>query len=185
MRFSYIALFLTTSHCWADVLPICYDYGCQVADYFEITSENIQQIEMLFIPVQTPLQEKEAVSKAIGYIEKIAGEQTPTYHDKGENHNDDGVEGRMDCIDESNNTYTYLRWIEKQKWFRFHRTGSLINRYRFFISPHWAVELNELNKEKKYVVDSWYFNNGEPAVIMNISQWLHSQTPANPGVQPE
>jgi hypothetical protein len=85
-----------------------------------------------------------------------------------------------------------LQLIEKRGWLRYHRVLDIVQRKRFLLFDHFAAQIGELEKNDedqlgdpflkptvlaRYVVDSWFFDNGRPAVIMPIERWLAGESP--------
>ena len=107
----------------------------------------------------------------------IAGQQTPVWRDKGGNYADGGENGKMDCIDHSTNTTAFLRLLQARGWLRYHEVLDRIKRTRFLFADHWAARIRERKTQKVYIVDSWYFDNGRPAAIFTLDDWLAGETP--------
>ena len=56
--------------------------------------------------------ERHQLALALGSLYRWAGEQLPIHADKGGDYADEGVDGRMDCIDHATTTTRLLRLIE-------------------------------------------------------------------------
>jgi hypothetical protein len=50
-------------------------------------------------------------------------------------------------------------------------------RRRFFFAVHWSARIRERETKKVYVVDSWFVDNGRPAVVLPVEDWLAGNTP--------
>jgi hypothetical protein len=171
------ALFVLSFAAFAEEVPVCYNYGCAVRTTVEFSETELQQVGELFVMQPDAAGERAAIAKAIGLFETFTGQQTPTWADKGGNYNDDGVNGRMDCIDESTNSTAYLRLMERKGWLKFHRVLEPVDRIRFLIAQHWAAHIAEIAGGSQFVVDSWFFDNGHPAVVMPLEDWRHGAEP--------
>lgn len=158
-------------------VTICYNYGCSVKQNIALAPKQLRQITDLFMQVPDAASERRAIAKAMGLFAKFAGEQSPTHNDKGGNTNDDGVEGRMDCIDHSHNTTAYLRVLEDQGWLTYHRVLIPVKRAPLLVDEHWSAAVEDLDTGRRYTVDSWFFDNGSPAAIFDLDQWLKGATP--------
>ena len=121
--------------------------------------------------------ERAAIAQVIGRMYAIAGEQTPVWRDKGGNYADGGENGKMDCIDHSTNTTAFLRLLQAHGWLRFHAVLEPVLRRRFLFAEHRAALIRERETQKDYVVDSWYVDNGRPAVVLPVEDWLAGATP--------
>jgi hypothetical protein len=138
---------------------------------------QLHQVRALFHRLPDAAAERAAIASAIGMFETFAGQQTPTWADKGGNENDDGVNGRMDCIDHSTNTTTYLRLLESEGWLKYHRVLDPVKRAPLLVNIHWAARIAEKRSGREYVVDSWFFDNGHPAAIFPLEDWLDGAKP--------
>ena len=156
----------------ADQVTICYNYGCYAKAQVAYSERQLDTLHQLLAAAGDAGAEREAISVAIGRMYGIAGEQTPVWRDKGGNYADGGVNGQMDCIDHSTNTDTFLRLLQAHGWLRFHEVLQPLMRTRFIIAVHWAARIRDRGTREDYVVDSWYFDNGQPAAILTIEDWL-------------
>ena len=130
-----------------------------------------------------PEGERLRLALVIGHLHGWAGEQTPIHVDRGGNHADEGVHGAMDCLDHSATTTRFLEMLERKGWLRHHRVLPRQRRTLFLLNEHFSaaieepgpVEVSESKKKlkpKRYVVDSWFVDNGRPAVILPLEDWL-------------
>lgn len=156
----------------AEEVPICYNYGCAIMDIVDFSEDELQQISELFSMVPDAAQERVAIAEAIGLFETFAGQQTPTWADKGGNAADEDAPGRMDCVDESANTTTYLRLLERRGLLHFHRVLAPVSRIHWVLYTHWSARIAEIGTGQEYAVDSWFHDNGEPAVIFKMEDWM-------------
>jgi hypothetical protein len=143
----------------------------------DFSEAELQQAGELFVLLPDAAAERAAIARAIGLFESFTGRQTPTWADKGGNFNDDGVDGRMDCIDESANATAYLRLMARRGWLKFHRVLEPVDRIRYLVARHWAAHIVEIAGGNRFVVDSWYFDNGHPAAVMPLEDWRHGAEP--------
>lgn len=162
----------------AHQVTICYNYGCAVTATVNIDGNDYIQLNRLFTEIDTAAQERESIRLAMGYMNQIAGAQTPIFNDKGGNsENEDGVNGRMDCIDHSRTTSAYLRFIEVQGWLEFHRVLEPIHRAPLLLNDHWSARIEETASGEQFAVDTWFLDNGEPALIFPVREWLKGAAP--------
>lgn len=161
----------------AERIEICYNYGCATRAGITLTDDDLAEVEHLFQRMSGVHSERDAIARAIGLLESMAGRQTPTFRDKGRNVNDDDVEGRMDCIDHAHNATAYLRLLEEKGWLRFHRVLQPARRAPLLVNEHWAAQIMEKSSGQPFVVDSWFFDNGRPAAIFTLDDWLGGAEP--------
>jgi hypothetical protein len=161
----------------AEELMICYNYGCYTRARVDYGEAQLERLRQQLAAAENAAAERAAISAVIGRMYAIAGEQTPVWRDKGGNYADGGDNGKMDCIDHSTNTGAFLRLLQAHGWLRFHEVLEPLLRRRFFFAEHWAARIRERETQKVYIVDSWFFDNGQPAAVLPVEDWLAGNTP--------
>jgi hypothetical protein len=164
----------------AEEVTVCFNYGCKDAAVVRFEPADIGGVKRLFVDVASPQAEREAIARAMGSLYFHAALQTPTWRDRGGNIDDDGAEGRMDCIDHSVNTTAYLALLERNGWLRFHTVANRVQRGRF-LAVHWGAQLSEKAEAAQWVVDTWFLDPGNPAIIYPLDEWLDGARP--PGTE--
>lgn len=177
MPWLFVLLLCLSLSCNADEVSVCYNYGCAVTAKVAFRANDLREIRSVLKPATDAAAEREAISQAIGLFEIFVGQQAPTSADKGGNLNDDGVDGRMDCIDESANTTAYLRLLENRGWLKYHRVLEPVKRAPLLVNEHWAARMAEIQSGHEFAVDSWFFDNGQPAEIFRLEDWLDGAKP--------
>lgn len=186
---------------WADErVDVCYNYGCLVEEAVTFSEAQLGQIKRMLAATRSAEQERQALSQAVGKLYRWAGQQTPIYADRGGNMADNGARGSMDCIDHSTTTTRFLKMIERRGWLRYHVVLERVRRVRFFLFQHYSAAIEEsprwLPKGKidehpeapneatpdRFVVDSWFVDNGKPAVILPLDDWMDG---GGPDVEPD
>lgn len=162
-----------------EVVPICHGYGCLVQDPVRYSEARLQEIDRRLHLTVDAENERKTLSEVIGQLYAWAGEQSVVKNDRGGNYADDGVPGRMDCIDHSTSTTRLLQLLEKRGDLRFHRVLEPEVRYWLHVFPnHYAATIEELGEAgERYVVDSWFVDNGQPAVILPLEEWKKGAGP--------
>ena len=173
-----------------EALSVCYNYGCQSEDEVLFSDVQLRRVGELLMDGRGVTHERALLGVAIGWMLGWAGEQTPIASDRGGNFADDGVYGRMDCIDHSTTTTRLLHLIERRGWLRYHRVLDPALRSSFLIFEHFAAQIEVIEPAEsfaekaptgdvpeRYVVDSWFFDNGQPAVVMPLDSWLAGEGP--------
>lgn len=161
----------------ADEVSICYNYDCAVTAKIDLQVNELHAARRLLLRATDASGEREAISRVIGLFEVVAGQQTPIWADKGRNVNDDGVDGRMDCIDESANATRYLRLLESKGWLKHHLVLEPVKRAPLLVNDHWAARVAEKKTGREFAVDSWFFDNGQPAFVVPLEEWLDGAKP--------
>lgn len=156
---------------------ICFNYACKDTAVIEFDEAQLKQVQGQFVDAVTPEAEREAVARAVGFLYFFAGQRSPVWRDRGGNYADGEVDGRMDCIDHSTNTTTFLDLLERRGWMRFHGVGERAERGRF-LSEHWTARIVERDGGAQFAVDTWFLDPGEAAAIFTLEEWLDGAWPA-------
>ncbi len=153
-------------------VSICYNYGCKTQKKITISTENIQSLKSIFKQFnQTQYGERRAIAHAVALLENISGSQSPVNNDKAKNYNDNGVPGKMDCIDSTVNTTHYLEFINNLGLIKQHRLVEPAYRSPYLMGQHWSAQIEVKSDGKRYVVDSWQTSNGKKPIIQDIESW--------------
>ncbi len=147
----------------------------------------MREIRILIGEARDAEQERAAIGLAVGRLLGWAGQQSPISADKGGNYADLGVYGKMDCIDHSMTTTRLLKMLEAQGMLHYHRVLERVLRRPFLVMDHYSALIEEVSavesdgEDRRYVVDSWFFDNGQPAVIMPLGRWMSGESPDGGG----
>lgn len=176
-----------------EMLDVCYNYGCNAQVTVSYREAQLGQVADYLRRAANADEERLMIALVMGRLYAWAGEQTPIRGDKGGNLADDVWPGSMDCIDHSTTAVRVLSMLEKRGLLRFHRVVGRIKRVRFLVADHWAVELVETAPATKdagpdagneqrdtgrhFVVDTWFRDNGKPAVVMSLGDWKNGEDP--------
>lgn len=197
MRWLAACLLLLSGLAAADErIVVCYNYGCAAEDTVRYTESQLAWVRKSMAAAKTPEQERVALGAVIGRLYHWAGRQTPIYADKGGNYADDAAPGTMDCIDHSTTTTRLLKMLERRGWLRYHDVLAPARRTRAFVFDHYSAVIEEspprwLQRAKirvreedpdeiqpeRFVVDSWFVDNGKPAVILPLDEWKNGAGP--------
>ena len=166
----------------AETIRVCYNYGCAAEAEVRYSELQLAQVRALLGAATDPADERERLALAVGWLLGWAGEQTPIAADRGGNQADDGVFGRMDCIDHATTTTRLLRLLEERHWLRFHQVTQPVLRVRYLLAMHFSAQIEEVVPPvaapaeaagpDRFVVDSWFRDNGQPAVVLALTDWL-------------
>lgn len=177
-----------------ETISVCYNYGCLAQSKVYFVDAQLAQVQALLGSAQNAAEEREKLSLTIGWLLGWAGRQTPIAADRGGNAADEGVYGRMDCIDHSTTTTRLLHLLEARGWLRFHRVLEPVSRVRYLFAVHYSAQIEEIAvidpaagtlaavkqanagaARPRYVVDSWFRDNGQPAVVIGLQNWFDGQ----------
>ena len=178
--FSLLCCFLSTQAWGLDApdqnrLKICIDFECEHKTAVRLTVDDWRQIRGFFTQAGTAQQERAQIARYIAFMEKLSGQQTPTWRDHGENDPNVDPLGQLDCIAESTNTTRYLKLLQSTGLLRHHTVGERHVRNPWWLIPHWTAVIVENDNGQAYAVDSWFLPNGRPPVILPLQAWLDGQ----------
>jgi len=160
---------------------VCFDHSCHTVETLSITRQEWKQVTApLETPGESAEKERRAIAAAIAIMEEIVGQRTGTYRDLGKNLRGFGKPGQMDCIDESTNTNTYLYMLEQAGYLKWHKLHERSTRFGIRAGmPHTTAVIEEISSHTRYAVDSWFFDNGKPPAIVELSVWKNGWDPGD------
>lgn len=167
-----------------EAVAICHGYGCLNAAEIRYSEAQLGKIRQYLNLAVDAESERFFLAGAMGQLYRWAGEQSVVRNDRGGNLADDGVTGRMDCIDHSTSTTRLLQLLAARGYLHWHRV--LTPQARYFaglVAVHWSAVIEELDTEEgdepggDFVVDSWFVDNGEAAVILPLEDWKKGAGP--------
>ena len=159
---------------------ICHGYSCIAQVEIHFSPGQLGEIRRLLFSAVDQASEREMLADAMGRLYRWAGEQSDIRNDRGGNYADGHMPGKMDCIDHSTSTTRLLELLAGHAYLRWHRVD--VPQARHFlglIASHWSAVIEEIDSEppQRFVVDSWFVNNGEPAVILPLEAWKKGAGP--------
>ena len=159
-------------------ISVCSQYGCKRIIEVSIDDVTWMRVTQRFeVTDIDPAYERALLAEYIADIEKFVGKKTNTNFDVGGTFNaylnaSYAKSDQMDCIDESTNTLSYLKLLNAENKIKSHEVVGLVTRGGLLAGyPHAAVLLVDVVNDEKYVIDSWFYNNGRPAVVLPYKTW--------------
>ena len=164
-----------------DAFSVCFNHSCYTVETHSITRQEWQRfITPLETPGESAEKERDAVARAVAIMEEIVGLKIGRGQDLGRNLRGFGKTGQMDCIDESTNTTTYLYLLEQAGYLKWHTLVDSSTRFGVFVGmPHTTAVIEDNDTHIRYAVDSWFFDNGMPPVIVKLSAWEEGWDPGD------
>ena len=188
-----------------ETLTVCFNYGCYAQADVSFSEVQLAEIKAS-LRAADAAAEREHLARALGRLYAWAGAQSPIAADKGGNLADEAVYGRMDCIDHSLTTTRFLKMLEARGMLRYHQVEDRVLRSRFLLFQHYAAQIVEheaapraqvgeavnnplqavasdaypadgARRAARFAVDSWFFDNGHPAVILPLANWMSGEGP--------
>ena len=154
-------------------LEVCMNFSCRRKDVVSLSEEDWDSVaNWLLQPVEDAAAERENIKRAIGWMEVVVGRYTPTNLDVGGDLQNGRVSfpGQLDCIDESLNTTTYMKLFERNGLLKYHTVVERAYRRSIF-DQHWAGQIETLDGGERWVVDSWFQDNGYLPYLQETSAW--------------
>ena len=160
---------------------VCFGGGCAQVSALALTAKEWQPVADIFInPPLNARQERQLIGKGIAQLEIIVGEKIGTSSDLAGTFFEGGLTGQLDCNDESINTTTYMRLMRQAGLLKWHQIEDTRTRNFFFNGwPHSSAVIRDTSTNTQFAVDSWFYDNGMPPVIVPLSQWKAGFRPAD------
>lgn len=157
----------------------CSSHGCSVRREIGLSGQEWTEIRNTFAPLPTSApQERALIARAIGRFETMVGAKTGTDKDIGGSSPGMFMQDQLDCVDEMLNTGAYLTMLKNAGLISFHDLLEPAQRGNFFNGwPHVAIAIVDRETGRMYVVDSWYYDNGVPPVIIPYDEWMKGRLP--------
>lgn len=160
---------------------ICVGGGCAEVMQVALTEQEWQIVEGVFLQhgkVTDAAKEREKIALAIGVMETIVGKKTDTDGDLAGTFGNSNYVGQLDCNDEAINSTTYMRLMRGHGLVTFHEVTDMRTRNFFFSGwPHTTAVIRESATGEMFAVDSWFYDNGFPATIVPIADWISGFIP--------
>jgi hypothetical protein len=152
---------------------ICYGYGCRQTARVRLTSGQWGRIRAVFEPRPTDAAgERACIALAIGVMESIVGPLTGTDVDIGGSFQGAFRKNQMDCEDEAVNTCMYLTMMQADGLITYHDIYKPAMRGFVVMGwPHVATVVKDKQTGEKFIVDSWFEDNGHPAYVVPYKEW--------------
>jgi hypothetical protein len=159
----------------------CWGGTCAAIEQVGLTPTEWSQVRGMFDPMPRDAEsERETVRAAIGLLESIVGSKTGTSGDRAGTFGNSAWPGQLDCNDEATNSTNYMRMMHADGLMRFHEILDTKTRGGFLIfGRHSTAVIAETGSMKKFAVDSWFYDNGKPAIILPLDTWQAGWKPDN------
>ena len=167
-------------------VSVCYNYGCLNQARVVFSGSLLESIGRDLAEAADAADERQRLARAVGLLYREAGRQSPIHVDRAGDYLDEGVHGKMDCIDHAASTSRLLELLQARGMLRFHRVVEQARRTRFVIFQHFSAVLEEHPPSSgargdlaaaRFVIDSWFVEHGEAAVVLPLGAWLDGEGP--------
>jgi len=134
--------------------------------------------ETLDPPASSAVGERQRLATTVGVFEQTAGRLVGTSGDVGGTFTGFRRQRQLDCIDETVNTATLLLMLEREGLLHWHEPGPPVGRGNVIHAwPHRTATVRERATGRLFVLDSWFRDNGDPADVVPVEQWLDGWSP--------
>lgn len=153
-------------------LTACHGYDCHFRTKVTITAQDARVLAGYFRSARTPAAERAAIARAVQLFENKAT-KTIGVADRPQSAFLGAKEkGQMDCLDETANTLTLLRYLAGRGLLKHHAVSGDVSRgflldARYF---HSAASIREKGGNR-WAVDSWFGKAGSAPQIMPLDEW--------------
>lgn len=160
---------------------ICYGYGCRNSARVQLSAAHWARVRDVFSTMPSDAaRERACIALAIGVMESIVGPLTGTDVDIGGSFQAAFRKHQMDCEDEAVNTCTYLLMMQDDGLITYHDIYKPTMRGFMVMGwPHVAAVLKDKETGERFVVDSWFEDNGHPAHVVPYREWKSGWRPAH------
>ena len=158
---------------------VCWSHSCSVVATVALPPAAWDRVRAMFPePSSTPADERVRIADAIALLETLVGEITGTWRDLGGDLRGFAQPGQMDCVDEANNSTTYLKLLAADGLLVWHTVGEILKRGNvLFGMPHATAIITDSTAGEQWAVDSWYLDNGQPPYIVRYRIWNDGWNP--------
>ena len=170
----------TATRTGPESFQVCYGGSCdQVVTTGLSPDEWLGVVNAMTPTAPDPQTERRQLAEAIAVFERLVGPRTGTAGDLGRTFGAFGKSGQMDCIDEATNTSAYLRIMAAAGLLRWHRVEATATRGFILLGwPHTTAVISETVSGRRFAVDSWFHDNGQPPEIVALDIWRWGWSPA-------
>lgn len=163
-------------------VAVCFNYGCLTEVTVAFSEARLAEAGERLSLAESSAEERAILAQVVGLLYRWAGEQSPIHADRPGDFLDDDVPGKMDCIDHAQTTTRMLQMLEKRGLLRFHKVDEVRRRVRWLVAQHFSAVIREKNDDASaggalFVVDTWFGEHGDPAVVLPLEDWLDGGGP--------
>ncbi|MFM9863256.1 MAG: hypothetical protein ACKVRO_06585 [Micropepsaceae bacterium] len=160
----------------------CGGAGCGYPKTIRFTQgEWAQIVAPLEAPASSSSEEREGLAAVVGRFETVAGAKTGAATDLGGTLFNGSGAGQLDCFSEASNTSNLLGLLQRRGVLLFHRVEEPAMRGFLFGTPAFAAHSTAVVREKEtgepYAIDSWFFDNGHEAAVVELGRWKWGWSP--------
>lgn len=157
-------------------LRICFDWSCASRQTLTFSAQEMYDLKnhMATCPGTALHDRLQRVRIGIWQMESLAEKYQPLLaNDRAINDFEASAHGRMDCVDNSSNTTTYLHVLQDIGELAGWTVSSPSVRNRFDINGvHWTAVIIDSESDLSWSIDSWFRPNGHLPMVMPLRDWI-------------
>ena len=161
----------------AEVLTLCYHYGCDRSSAIDLQPDALIWFEQRLRQADNAADERAALQDVALSYYQIAAQVLPIAEDLGGNQEDARILGRMDCLDHTHNLHGLLALLQDHQLLRYHQLSADVFRAPLLFNAHHAVALQDTDSGQIWVMDSWFRHFGAPPVVVPLALWKEGFSP--------
>lgn len=156
-------------------LRVCFNWSCAAQQSITFSADEMRGVkDFLGQCTGTSLHDRiQRLRVGIWQLQLVAQGHIPELaNDREINEFDKDVEGRLDCVDSSSNTTTYLRILEDLGQLPgWTVTTPVVRNVMDFHGVHWTAVVTDRASGKNWSVDSWFRPHGHLPFVMPLADW--------------
>jgi hypothetical protein len=160
-------------------LRICYNWTCAAMKSLTFTRDDLETVTaaMQGCPDTGFHDRVQRMRIGIWQMELLAQKYLPILaNDREINEFDREVAGRLDCVDNSTNTTTYLHLLRDLRQLSGWTIAEAeVRDLTDFRNVHWTAVVIDDKTQKPWSVDSWFRPNGHLPFVMPLGAWVASK----------
>lgn len=156
-------------------LRICFNWSCSSRETLTFTAEDLSVVtqQMAYCGGKALYDRLQRIRIGIWQMELLAQKYQPLLaKDRAINDQDQNVQGRTDCVDNSSNTTTFLHILQDFSALPGWSVRPPQVRDLFLLSQvHWTAVVADQKSGKQWSVDSWYRPHGHLPFVLPLLDW--------------
>ncbi|HSH42179.1 MAG TPA: hypothetical protein VK973_08650 [Arenicellales bacterium] len=162
---------------------VCFNWSCKSRQRITITAADMAEVvnQMALCPGDSLYDRLQRLRIGIWQMETLAEKYQPLLaNDEAVNDRDQGLNGRMDCVDNASNTTTYLNVLSDLGLLPGWSIKEPRIRHRFSELVHWTAVVVDSRDAGSWSVDTWLRPNGHLPFVMPLQAWKDDKVPWDP-----
>lgn len=152
----------------------CHGFDCRRKTRVPIGAEAQMKFATIMAEgTASPEAERSAIRRAVAYYEALSTSAIGVADKPKSDITQSGALGQMDCIDESTNTRSLLRYLDARGLLKHHVVEQNKARGMFVDGryPHATAVIRDTSG-RRFAVDSWYEAGGGEPDVLPFNEWM-------------